>query len=381
MKTPRIAMFAFLLGLGGCTADVPLDLTGGLPDWVDSLRQNIEGLLEDPLDTRPYPVLVGGDAAALFYSTSLTDVRVNFEGRTNDFVFPSLVGPSNLYAYSDGERTLVRPLVPAGAGWFFAADAAHLAYVRLNGIELTSPAFVVVASPVLTTTETVLFDSADDPDWAPSALVLSSGRVAYALSSLAGEEDWIRVNDLALGAEILARRVPVVCSVALSSTHLAYTGYVPGESTGGRVVLVDLRTDTDITLAEGLRADTLHVYLTANQVVWGEETYGSATRVVAYDIPTGVARVWTTDARGTLAGATDDFLVTEEAYVNDRGVGRFTVRRYDAAGAADELADFRADGLAGQSQIIGTDAVWVNDSRHVLVQPLAGGDRRSFRPF
>ncbi len=55
--------------------------------------------------------------------------------------------------------------------------------------------------------------------------------------------------------------------------------------------------------------------------------------------------------------------------------------RYDADGKRKKLAEFNADGFAGQSQILGGRAVWVNPDRRIVIQPLTGGDRKIFRPF
>jgi len=123
------------------------------------------------------------------------------------------------------------------------------------------------------------------------------------------------------------------------------------------------------------------VILSSNKLVWSEPSGPSVALVHAYDIPTGVTRVWVDSAAGWLAGATDDYFVTEEYAEQDNGVERITVRRYDLDGAAHELANFRADGLAGQTQVIGNSAAWVNPERRVTLAPLAGGSRTQFRPF
>lgn len=83
-----------------------------------------------------------------------------------------------------------------------------------------------------------------------------------------------------------------------------------------------------------------------------------------------------------MAGAADEYFVTEEYTSSGRsGVERIVVRQYDQAGEEKRLATFRADGLAGQTQIIGDQAAWVNPERRVTLAPLSGGGRTQFRPF
>ncbi len=106
------------------------------------------------------------------------------------------------------------------------------------------------------------------------------------------------------------------------------------------------------------------------------------SRIRAYDIPTGTTRLWADDVIGDLTGATDDFFITEQYVTNSpEGADRIVLRRYDAEGRAVKLADFRAQGLAGQSRILGDRAAWVNPERRILLQPLAGGDRTRFDPY
>jgi hypothetical protein len=100
-----------LVIVGGCTVDVPQLSDAGLGQFINQLerqlatqQQEFENAIQDPLDTDPYPVLVGGDSAHVYYATGLTDIRLNLPGRQNDLVIPSFVGPSNLYLYQDGKR-------------------------------------------------------------------------------------------------------------------------------------------------------------------------------------------------------------------------------------------------------------------------------------
>jgi len=127
----RVALVGVvLIGLTGCTIDVSDDATGVLGELVqlvENAQDNIDALLANPLDSDPYPVLMGGDSARIFYATNLGDIQLNFKGRTNDIVFPGLVGPSNVYRIQDGERELLRPLVLAGGMSGLATDGEYVA--------------------------------------------------------------------------------------------------------------------------------------------------------------------------------------------------------------------------------------------------------------
>ena len=71
----------------------------------------------------------------------------------------------------------------------------------------------------------------------------------------------------------------------------------------------------------------------------------------------------------------------QEAYTNNAGADRIAIRRYDTTGEMKEVADIRADGLAGQARIAGERAVFVNPSRNIVVAPLAGGSRKEYTPY
>ena len=148
------------------------------------------------------------------------------------------------------------------------------------------------------------------------------------------------------------------------------------------IILHDLATDETTVIAQNLDNGFVPLFLTDNRVVWAERASGDLLRVWAHDLPSGTTFVWADAVEGDLVGASDDFLLTEE-YI-DRSPDkpdRIAVVRYDADGKRKKLAEFNADGFAGQSQILGNRAVWVNPDRRIVVQPLAGGDRKIFRPF
>lgn len=383
----RIALSAgsvFALAvLTGCTIDVPqLPEFGGL-DFLDELQSRFNEAIQDPLRTNPFPVLIGGSRDQVYYATSLTDVRLNFAGRTNDLVIPSFIGPSNLYQYEAGERTLVRPLIPASAFFGLASDGEWITYARVDNI-IENPAVVVVVSGPGPGSDEIVFDSAAEgvdfvPDPGRRPIAVANDRLAFRVREPDTGRERIRILDLA-GVQP-EREVEGLAfgSVALRGNLLAYA-----ESMGDdwRVVIRDLAAGTTTLIAEQIRVYSAPaVFLTENRVVWTEPASFDSARVSAYDIPTAITRVWVDLVSGQLAGATDTYLVMEHQYVNDNGVGRIAVRRIDSEGMEKELADFRFDGLAGQSQVIGDQAAWVNPDRKVVLAPLAGGDRISFRPF
>ena len=382
--TRNVFLHATVLVLvaSGCTIDVPFGLPTDGGGFFEQLESAFQNLVEDPLDTKPYPVLIGGDSKHVYYATSLTDVRINFSGRINDLVIPGFFGPSNLYVYADKQRELMRPLVPTGAYAMMATDGDYLTYVQITNLEDT-PTTTLVAEVLGWDTSEVIFDSdvADGELW-PSveSLALANGRLAFVVTNTPTGSDELHVVDLTGSEEPRVIESDWIVSIALRSDWLAYAEMV-GYTT--RVMLRDLSTDETTVLASDSRNDWgTRVLLTDNAVVWSEWNQFDSVRIVIYDIPTATTRVWIDAVGGMLTGATDDYFITEESVYNENtGVERIIVRRYDSEGQERKLADFRADGLAGQSCIIGDNAAWVNPDREVLLAPLAGGSRTSFRPF
>jgi len=375
-----LGLTGFLLVLGACTIDVPFDG----PEWGDpfsELQSRLEDLFQDPLKTRPFPVLAGGDNEHIYYATSLIDIRINFRGPTNDLVIPSFLGPSNLYVYQNGKRELVQPSIPAGAATGLKTDGRFLVYFRFTGLDLAFPEYQVVACDLSDGTQNVILDSADGANETlpPRLTVLAGGRLALALSRTDTAASTIRVIDLTGLEAVREIELPglYVDSLAFTSDYLAYAG------TDGRltnVVLYDLRNEASLTVASDIRdCYGVRVFLTANELVWSEPPEAAPAPVKAYDPATGATRTWLESTAGELAGATDSWLVTEERLYNERtGVERIAVHRYDQAGQHRKLAEFRADGLAGQTCIIGGYAAWVNPDRQVVLAPLAGGARTIF---
>lgn len=349
---------------------------------IQEAEQAFENAVADPLSAKPFPVIVGGDNERVFYATNLGDIRVNFPGPTNDVVIPGFFGPSNLYQYARKERDLIRPLVPGGAFFGMATDGQFIAYVSFLDPE-SDPASIVVAD-MGNLTDRVVFDGAAEERAAvvPQQLAVDDGRLAFVIHDLDDVVDWLRVEDLILIDPSLEIETEVVFAFDLRGNRLAYIE----ESVDGpvRVMLRDLSTDERLIVGDHLRltGPSPTVFLGENRVVWAEPSSDGLSSVYAYDIPSGSTRLWADDVSGTLAGANDDYFVTEE-YVErlPQQANKFIVHRYDADGHVRKLADFRADGLAGQVGVIGDRAVWVNPERKIVVAPLGDGDRISFRPF
>jgi hypothetical protein len=372
---------ALWVALPGCSVNVPFDPASslsGLDSVLGTLQEGFADAVADPLQARPYPVLIGGDSQKIYYATSLTDIRLRFPGPTGDVVLPSLAGPSNLYRYADKQRELLRPLIPAGAFVGLATDGRFLAFLRVDA-SVEPPALRIVASDLIGTNERVVFDPVSAGATLASAdLTLSAGRVAYAIEDDSGQR--VRVEDL-VGVEP-AREIESegFYSVALSGERLAY---VSGSGGVYSIVLRDLATDAELVLASRIASVAPpRVLLTANQAVWSEPLDGATQRVWAYDFPTGETRVRADAVRGRLVGGSDEYLLTQESIRDGFSrPERIRVRRYDPQGREKQLAEFRASGLAGQARILGDRAVWVNPERRVVSAPLAGGDRTIFAPF
>lgn len=382
-----VALLVGVLTLGtGCTLQAPFDPANfefdGL-DFVGDFADDLEDFISDPLDTKPFPVLLGGNSQRLFYATNLGDVRINFPGPTNDIVLPGLLGPSNLYEYADKERDLLRPLIPAGAFTSVATDGVFVAFVAVTRLE--EPIRVNVIADLATAfggNEQILFDSdADDALLIPGMISTSAGRVAFGVTDPNTETSSIRVFALNDAENATIIETGGLLDLALLNDWLLYVEQVED---GFRAVLRNLLTNDETVVAEnstgvGFQRACLTnntVLIAASNLLLGD------TRVTRYDIATGTTTV-VADAIGAfVTGAADDFFLAEEiVFANNGNTERVAIFRYDNVGNRKKLAEFRKDGLAGQSRIIGDRAVWVNRERRIIIAPLAGGDRTSFRPF
>jgi hypothetical protein len=375
----------------GCNVNVPFDpatVLQPIDDAFQEAQQFIEGAVADPLGAKPFPVLVGGDSERVFYATTLTDVRLNFPGPTSDFIIPGFSGPSNLYKFEDRQRDLIRPLVPGGAFLGMATDGRYVAYVAIEDVELLR--FSVRAVEVNSLTEQVVFDpSAEEglfflpPFVLGQVLDVSEGRLAFALFDEENVVPRLRVVDLTGVEPTLEFDTGRIESFDLLANRLAYSE--TEENGDARLVLKNLSI-TDDGLTEIAHFDPseydVPVFQSNNGVVWSEGSHEGLVRVMRYDVPTGTTRVWADAASGVLTGASDDFFITEELVERyPQNPNQIVVRRYSADGQVRVFARFRADGLSGQSLVIGLRAAWVNPERKIVLAPLGGGDRTIFQPF
>lgn len=371
------------IGLVGCDVSVPFNPSGVFmptDDFFDDVEQSLDNLVEDPLGAKPFPVIIGGDNERVFYATNLTDIRLRFQGPGNDLVIPGFSGPSNLYLFEQKKRDLIRALIPSSAFLGIATDGDYIAYVRPS--ETDESRFEIVASWVDLPLDIATIDGGDDGQFVvPFGLRLSEGRLVYLTESSDGAEARINVESLDGIEPSLSIEVGDIWSMDLRGERLVY---VEGLAQGGaRIVLRDLGTDEVNTIAELSRsAFWSEVRVTLNSIVWSEGGNSGLQRVWRHDLASGETRLWADAVPGVLAGANDDYFVVEETQYNDiADPTRIIVRKYSSEGRGKKLAEFRADGLAGQTMVLGDRVAWVNADRRVVIAPLSGGDRISFRPF
>lgn len=384
-------MIRLLLPVGivftaACNFNVPFDptqISQPVDNLVNGINDAIDNALADPLGAKPFPVLIGGDNQRVLYATNLTDTRINFPGPTNDIVLPGFTGPSNLYQFASRQRDLIRPLIPGGTFLGLTTDGEFVAFVSASGDP--DPGLRIVASRVESLElETIYNDAFESLAVLPMKLALSDGRLAFPLFDENNDSYRLRVQDLTGAEPTLELELAELGAFELRGDRLAYVarddfGFV-------NVVVRDLATDAEATIAENLRVDSpfeVAIAIAANRVVWSVPSSGVSTSdVSAYDLTDGTTRTIAEAALGSLSGANDQYFVTEEYVVRlPQAADRYKVRRYDENGNARVLAEFRADGLAGQTRVVGDRAAWVNPDREVVLAPLAGGDRTIFKPF
>ncbi|MCC7292028.1 MAG: hypothetical protein IT449_08215 [Phycisphaerales bacterium] len=402
MKPRHLLVGAAALLLAACNADLNSDPNGlfeSFSDAMNNLERRIEQGLADPLDSDPYPLLIGGDDERVLYATNLGDIRLNYKGSTNDVVLPGFIGPSNLYEHRNGRRELIRPLIPSGAFGGLASDGDWIAYIwDANLQSADSPLQVVVGQVGAVLDDAVVFEEdlsgPVQERLSGRSLVMDDNRLAYLIQRTRlgsdGEEtesqSVLRIHDLTLGTGAAAPEIElglIADQFDLRGDALAYLS-VNADLATFQLVLHNLDTGEAQVIEEHTRSLESQdvVYLTLNTLVWSEPTSGGLIRVSRFDLAGGGQNVWADSVVGRLVGATDDFFITEERVENfPDEANRIVVRRYNAEGVVTQLADFRADGLAGQSRILGNRAAWVNPDREIVLAPLAGGDRTQFKPF
>jgi len=384
---------AFVLLLSACNIDAPFDparIFQPIDQALEQIENAIDNALADPLGSKPYPALIGGDSERVFYAANLGDIQINFPGPTNDLVVPGVLGPSNLYEFTRRKPDLIRPLVPAGAATGVVTDGVHLAYVALTDLDAPGEFPLPVPNTLIVATvggldDRVVFDGPAGGSTelvAPGSLALDAGRLAFVIVAADFSSSRIRIVDL-VGDD--ATR-DIEADAFRNSIRLRGNLLVYGDSSqeeGDRIVLRDLNEPEETIIARNLRTDgNLQVYLASNAVVWSEDVGDGISRVMSYSITSGETRLWADAVRGTLTGASDAHFITEELVDNfPDAPNRVIIRRFDQDAKEKKLAEFRQDGLAGQSRIIGDRAAWVNPDREIVLAPLAGGDRTIFKPY
>jgi hypothetical protein len=387
-----ILLGALGLMLGACNVDVPVDpaaFFSSINRSAGQIGDAIQDAITDPLDAKPFPVLLGGNSARVYYATNLLDIRLNFPGPTNDIVLPSPVGPTHLYELDVArrERTLLQPFVPASAYEFdllsaVATDGEYIAFIDTQG-DGADRRFAVRAGR-LGNASTVLFSGNAEGDvFIQTPLMVDAGRVAFVTLNFNRGISRLVVHDLTGADATLALQAHGYGRIALRGTQLAYVEFVDDNTAD--VLLRDVQTGETTILAEQLHADIYYneitVLLTGNTAVWTEPVSGGLHRVVAYDIATGQTQLWADAIAGTLTGATDTQFLTQQRIYRENRRDNLAIDLHEPGKQARRLATFSADGQAGQAKIMGANAVWVNPDRQILIAPLAGGDRIRMAPY
>lgn len=376
-----------ILTTTACNLDIPLNpasLGRPVTNFFNDLEESADRAVADPFEVRPFPRLIGGNNRDVFYATNLADVRIDFAGPTNDLILPGIPGPSNLYAYDtqNRERDLINPFIPTGV--FFtpfanlATDGEFVAYA------ITSDTGIRIEAGRVGQSADIVFQSTEDGQRVSSLdLALDDGQLAFQIFDAETDTFAIRVIDLLRDND--ARDIPTEGTVRLDLRDDLLAFFVETESRTTRIELFDLVTGESTIIADDVRLDLRlenNIYITDNLVVWDEATASGLNRISAYDIPTDTSFVWADGVAGRLAGATDDFFIMEETEFRlPRNPDRIFVRRFDAEGQMRTLARFPREGLAGQTAVVGQFVAWVNPERQVILAPIAGGDRLSFKPF
>ncbi len=386
MKRTILAVSVLLASMNtGCGIDVPVDPASFFA-FVNNATGRLDNVFQDavadPFGVDPYPVLIGGDSARTFYATNLTDTSINFSGRSNDIVIPGFTGPSNVYRFTQNPRNreLLRPLVGGGSFFGQATDGRYIGFIAFEDLQAFD--LTIRVTDLFGGEDRVIFEDGASRSLIPAKLFISNGRIAYQLVETVSDRHVLRVDDLSgvePSVEISAERIG---AFALSSDLLAYIADTSSEVVS--LELRDLGTGITTTLDPALRSNSIfnaELFIANNRIVWSEQDGPGVSRVTAYDLVNDSTTVLADGVIGHLVGATDTHFVTEEQYTRDNGVNRIRIRRYDEDARMRVLADFRADGLAGQTRVLGDRAAWVNPDRKVVLAPLDGRDRAIFRPF
>ncbi|HPF37689.1 MAG TPA: hypothetical protein P5081_04970 [Phycisphaerae bacterium] len=358
---------------------------------LTQFQNDFQNLIEDPLDTSPYPVVIGGDDANVFYATNLADIPFRIDGHRDSYIIPGLLGPSNVYEFQKNRPDLIRPLAPSATGFIqrLVTDGRFVAYVNVGWdgerITLDSVSVEDLSAGLLGATPKTVVDVSDnDAQFILPDLKIDAGRLAVILADTRTDITSVRIVDLFGGSADVEFEVGSnLVAADLSASRFAYAAYLDD---GFVVVLRDIATGDAVVLPEGdIGAGPFvsDLYLTANSVVWSQYVSSDLRRVTRYDIPTEQTRVISEGVLGRLAGATDDFLLTEEFI--DRSAedkpAKYRIRRIDMNGATKQLAEFKAVGLAGQARVVGNRAIWVNPERKIVIAPFDNRDRTAFKPY
>ena len=374
-----ISSFLTLAALAGCTLDVPVNPGGLFSDLagnLENLSNQAADAAADPLGVKPFPRLFQSDGQQLFYATNLTQIQIRFRGRGNDLALPSILGPTNIYELVNRDRQVVSLLQPTLGVVRLDTDGEFL--VALQAYEIAEGEFRtrVVSENLFTGVVTALYEPPSG-EFAATALAIAGGKVAYAAVNLDTGDGMLRIVDLHDMTNETEIDIGGYSELDLRDNRLVYLDTSSADI--NRIMLRNIISGETTVIAEEDGYPSFD--LTANKVVWALYT-NAGLRVSTYDIPTGETRVITEDLPGEFAGASDDFVLSEEWFtVGDNGRNRLAVWRESFDGARKKIAEFDADGFAGQTRVVGDDAVWVNPERRIVLQPLAGGDRKIIEPF
>ncbi len=331
----------------------------------------------------PVVEVLGGDNDAFFYT-------VDREGSES----------KDLYSYdlATHQKQMLRSL-PTHPFSLAATDGRYVVFTQgestlVQGIDVTLVNSVIV-SDLETADEWVLFEGAGGPLGMGGAydnvyqLAVDGERAAYMTSHAVSPElvDQLVVEDLTGREPVRQFEAGLMHELHLRGDYLAYTA---SDDSPTRIMLHNLSTGEAITVAEDVSndIDAVYIELAQESLAWAVEHWTDSgetglSDVYVYDIRSGETQLWAERVPGNLRGATREYFLVVDGRLGFvfAPPAPITIRRYDREGNAVKLDEFPFTAGTGAAHVIGDWAVWTNGTWQIVLEPLAGGERRIIDPF